>query len=97
MISLNLQIASLLFSFVFGFCASILVEINNKINNKRIMLIITNFMLIMINTLIYFIGLEYINNAYLHPYFILMIILGSFLEIFLHKKIANMFVKTKSK
>lgn len=97
MINLDLQIASLLFSFIFGFFASIMIEINYKINTKKILKTITTFILIIINTLIYFIGLNNINNAYLHPYFILMILLGSISEIFLKRKLYNMFVKVKSK
>lgn len=93
MINLNLQVASLLFSFVFGFCVSIMIDINYKINNNKITKIITTFLLVIINTLVYFIGLKYINDAYLHPYFILMIIVGIISEIFLKRKIVKLKLK----
>ena len=93
MINLNLQIASLLFSFVFGFCVSLIIDINYKINNKKTIKIITTFFIVIINTLLYFIGLNHINNAYLHPYFILMIIIGIISEIFLKRKIVKIKLK----
>lgn len=99
MIDLNIQIASFLFSFVLGFVISFMIRINYKItlkSNKFIKAISTIFIVI-INTFIYFIGIRYINNAYIHPYFIMMIILGWIFEEFLSKRISNMFEKAKLK
>ena len=87
--SLDIQIKTLLFSLIFGIFFSLFTEINYKLihHNKKILRIIFSFMFIIVSILIYFIFLEKINNAYLHPYFILMIILGVLIEIMFHKLI----------
>ena len=99
MIDLKLQRASLLFSLIFGIILEIMIKINYKFikQSHKLIQIILTFLVIIINTLIYFIGLKYINEAYMHPYFILMIIVGCILEDFLAKKISNTFVKSKVK
>lgn len=91
MINLDLQLKSLLFSFLFGMFFAICVNINYKFinSNKKIFKIIFTFFFTIINILIYFIGLKKINDAYLHPYFILMIILGYIVEIFIQKLIVK--------
>lgn len=99
MIELKLQIASLLFSLVFGFIFSIMIEINYKFvkNHNKVIEFILTFLIVIISTLMYFIIIKYINNAYIHPYFILMIIIGCILEEILYRKISNIFVKSKVK
>ena len=99
MIDLKLQIASLLFSLIFGIILEIMIKINYKFikQSHKLIQIILTFLVIIINTLIYFIGLKYINESYIHPYFILIIIVGCILEDFLAKKISNTFVKSKVK
>ena len=95
MIPLNIQINTLLFSFLFGIFFSIFLNINYKFiyNNKKIYRIITSFIFVMINVIIYFIILEKINNGILHIYSIFMIIIGSIFENIVRKYIISIFVK----
>lgn len=95
MINLTLQIKTLLFSFCFGIFFAIMVNINLKFilsSNKFTKLIFT-FLFVTINVLIYFIAIKKINDAYIHPYFILMIIVGYIVEIFIQKLIVKMLPK----
>ena len=94
MIELKIQIASLLFSYIYGIFISFFSGINYNISKKKILKIIFTILITIIYILIYFILLRYINEGYMHPYFILMIILGYTSETFFMKKL---FVKMKRK
>ena len=78
MISLNIQLKLIIFSFIFGFFFSLLIEIFNKKTKKykKVIQIILSFFLICIMSFIYFIGIQKIGNAILHFYSILCIIVG---------------------
>lgn len=78
MIPLNIQIKSIIFSFVYGCFFSFLLNINYKFIyfSKGIKKIIFNMIFVIDNTLLYFIILRYINNGIVHFYFILSLILG---------------------
>lgn len=95
MIPLNIQIKTLLFSFLFGIFFSVFLNINYKLiyNNKKFYRIITSFIFVMINVIIYFIILRKINNGILHIYSIFMIILGFIFENIVKKYIIGIFVK----
>lgn len=88
---LNVQINLLVFSFFFGFVFSILLNINYKFiyNSNKFIKFISSFLLILGAVLSYFIGIKKINNAILHPYSGLMIIIGFLLDTILFKFIAN--------
>ena len=78
MISLEIQIKSLIFSFLYGCIFYLFLSLNNKniYNSKGIIKILTNIFFIFDNVLLYFIILKKINNGILHYYFIFSIILG---------------------
>ena len=90
---LEIQLTSLIFSFIFGFFFSLFLNLNHKIiyNNKKIIKIIGTIIVVMISTLTYFIILEKIDNAYFHPYQLIMIILGFYLEIPIQTLFKNKF------
>ena len=77
MMNLKTQIITFLFSIIFGFLFSLLISIiyKNKLFN-----IILSFVLVIISSLLYFIILLNLNNALIHPYYILAFIIGFFLE-----------------
>ena len=78
MIELNIQIKSLLFSFSFGFILYFIIDVFNKIVTKFKMVgkIIATLLFTLLLAVLFFIGLVYINNGYLHIYFIVLIIVG---------------------
>ena len=88
---LNVQINLLVLKFFFGFVFSILLNINYKFiyNSNKFIKFISSFVLILSAVLSYFIGIKKINNAILHPYSGLMIIIGFLLDTILFKFIAN--------
>lgn len=94
MIELKLQIASLLFSYIFGVFLAFSSALNYLFIKNKLVKIIFTFLITVVYVLLYFIGLTYINDGYLHLYFILMVTLGYLSEIFFIKKI---FVKVKRK
>lgn len=91
MMDLNTQISLICFSFFYGFIFSIFLNINYKFiyNSKRLIKVISSFLLIMIFVFFYFIGIRKINNAILHPYSLIMIIIGFFVDICLNRIIAK--------
>ncbi len=78
MIPLNIQIKSIIFSFLYGILFSIFANLNYKYiyYSKGILKILINIMFVFDNVLIYFILLRCINNGILHYYFILSLIVG---------------------
>lgn len=88
---LEVQIKTLFYSFLFGIYFSLFVTINYKmtIKLKKVYRIISTFLVIFINIILYFIMLMKINNGIIHLYSILVIILGSFLEYYIY----NLFEK----
>ena len=97
--TLKVQIFTLIFSFLFGVFFSIMLKINERFlySDKKYERIISSFLFVIINVLIYFIILKYINNAILHPYSILAIIVGSIAEYFVEKKLLYMFERKHQK
>ncbi len=78
MIILEYQLKALLFSFFFGMFFSLALNINYNIIYKGKMRyrIITNIMFVFNMVLIYFLVMKKICNAIIHPYFVLMVIIG---------------------
>ncbi len=85
--TLEIQIKTLIFSFIFGLFFSLLLNLNHKIiyNNKKIIKLIGTALVVFSAVLIYFIVLLNINNATFHPYELIVIVLGFCLENKLHK------------
>lgn len=93
--SLDIQINTLLASFLYGIFFSRMLNINYKFvyESKKIYRIIISFLFIMVNVLIYFIILMRVNNGILHNYGILSIILGVLFDHFIVTKLLKMFTK----
>lgn len=95
MIPLNIQLISIVFSFIYGMFFSFLLNLNYKYLYKSsgVVKIFINLIFIYDNTLLYFIILRYINNGILHYYFIIFILLGfSFIN-----KVSSKIIKLSSK
>ena len=78
MIDLEIQIKLIIFSFIFGFFFSCILEIFNKktLNYKNYIKCILSFILISIFSYIYFEGIQKIGYGIFHIYSILSIIIG---------------------
>ncbi len=86
---LDIQIKSLVFSFLFGIYFNILIIFFDRFLYKvRIRFqVINSFIFCIINAIIYFFILKRINNGIIHLYFILSIILGIMFEQFVINKL----------
>ena len=87
--SLNCQIITIIFSFIYGIFFCFLLELNYKyiyMGNKVYRIIVT-FLFVMCNTLLYFIILRKINYGVVHVYFLLCILTGYILSNFVYKKL----------
>ena len=75
---LNIQIYSIIFSLLFGVIFYFLLDFFNKIKfGKNIFFkIIASLLFVFIIAFLYFIGLLYINNGYVHIYFLISILVG---------------------
>ena len=78
---LEIQITTFIFSLLFGFYFSFVLSLFKKIILKnKLLQIIVSFGIIFVNAIIYFIFLLKLNNAILHPYYLIGFIIGFFLE-----------------
>ena len=87
--NINIQIYSLLFSFLYGIIFYILLEINYNFlfEGKSIYRIIISFLFVIVLSLIYFLILLKINNGILHLYFFLLMFTGYLLSFVIYKKL----------
>lgn len=78
MINLNIQLKLITFSFVFGMLFKyFVIKLDKYIHHKNQLYgIINSFSLIMFFALLYFYNIEHIANGILHPYSLLLIVLG---------------------
>lgn len=86
---LDIQINSLIFSFAFGIFFSLFLTLNHKIiyNSKKIIKFVGTALVVFSSVLLYFVILLNINNATFHPYELIMIILGFYIENLIHQKL----------
>ena len=91
MIDLTIQLRLIIFSFIYGFMFSCLLDIFNKQIKKysKIVEIILSFILIVFMTIVYFVGINKIGNAIFHIYSIISVIIGFVVYDILLKIIAN--------
>ena len=91
MIDLTIQLRLIIFSFIYGFMFSCLLDIFNKQIKKysKIVEIILSFILIVFMTIVYFVGINKIGNAIFHIYSIISVIIGFVVYDILIKIIAN--------
>ena len=80
MMGLTEQVIALVFSFIYGVVLSVLYNLNYNLlfYKRRSVKIIFNILFVLDLVLIYFLVMRKINNAVIHPYFYLFIILGFF-------------------
>lgn len=91
MIELSIQLKLIIFSFVFGFNFSILLDYFYYIikNHNKLFSIIISFLLVLLMTIVYFVGISKIGNVTFHFYSILLIIVGFITYDIILKLIAN--------
>lgn len=88
---LEIQIKTLVFSFLFGIYFSYMIRINYKyvFSLKKIYKILGTILLITSNILLYFIILLKINNGIIHTYSIFMIVIGTYIEYIINRLIVK--------
>ena len=79
--SIKTQVLSLLFSLAYGGFFSFIYHINYKYiyGQKRIYAITITFLVVFNGALLYYLILRQINYGILHPYFLLMLMIGFYL------------------
>jgi len=92
--SIDIQIKTILFSLIYGFVFSFVIGLNYKyICGKGLFSFILSFMLVLVFTLIFFIGLKYINYGVFHCHEVLAIIIGFLLENLMYSFVEKKFKK----
>ena len=73
---------------MFGIYFSYILKLFKKYiyNNNIIIKIVSNLVIVIINSFIYFIGINKINNGILHPYTFITLILGFYFIDIIYKK-----------
>jgi len=79
--TLDIQISLIIFSFIYGIFFNLFLSLNYRFiySFNKFSQIISSFLFVLINVIIYFICLQKINNGILHIYSIIIIILSYFL------------------
>lgn len=95
---LHTQIVTLLFSLGYGILFASILDIIHKplFKMKPFFQILISFLFVIGSALLYFFILLNLNKAILHPYFILLFLLGFVIESII-KKIGKRFLKKLSK
>lgn len=81
MISLNSQLISLLFSFLYGIVFFVFIKINYSIlfNVNKVIKILGTFFIMIDMALGYFVILKFINFGVIHIYFFVVFLFGWFI------------------
>ena len=79
---LQVQIITLLFSFVYGIFFYLFARVNYKIiyHDKKLIKLLGTFLVVMISVLLYFVLLLKINYGAFHPYCLFVLLLGFYIE-----------------
>lgn len=87
--TLDAQINTLFYSFLFGIYFSLIIDVNYKITLKlkKIYIIISTFLVIFSSVIFYFLILLRINNGIIHPYGIILLLIGCLFEHIIEKQI----------
>ena len=91
--NLKTQIITFLFSIVFGIIFSFLINLTYR--KAKLFNIILSFIVVIASSLLYFIILLNLNNAIIHPYYILAFVIGFFLELCIKKILKKIAVLIK--
>ena len=79
--SIGIQVKTILFSLIYGVIFSFVIDLNYKyISGKGFISFLLTFSLVLDFTLLFFIGLKYINYGVFHYIEVLCIVLGFLLE-----------------
>ena len=83
--NIDIQIKTILFSFIFGIVFSICLDFNYKyiVGKRKVLSPVLTFLFVFVFTLIYFILLRYINYGIFHVYEIFFIFCGFLFEFLL--------------
>lgn len=86
--NLKIQIFSFIYSFAFGIFFGILFKLFYKILFcvKKVFCLVNTFLFVGIMSLFYFIILMFINNGIIHVYFLILILLGFFLYLYIYER-----------
>lgn len=97
--NLNIQIKLIIFSLIYGFLLSILLNINYKLlhHKNNIIRILSNFIFVFICIYIYFIIIQKICYGIFHIYSILLIITGFIIQNIISKVIEKYITKCYNK
>lgn len=89
MISLNLQLKAMIFSFLYGIILAFFFNVNYKLlfSYKKIVQVFCSLIFCVDVFLLYFYLLQILVNGYIHIYFFLLIIGGFFLGFVIFKKL----------
>lgn len=89
MINLNIQLKLIIFSFIFGFFFSIILNYYNEciVDKKIIYKVFITLIMMLLLDIIYFTGIYIISNAIFHIYSLLSIIFGMVVYSVIIKKI----------
>lgn len=81
--TVNIQLITFIFSFLYGIIASFLFKLNYKIVNnlKKVFNNILTIIFTLDVLIIYVILVYYLNNGYLHIYFIMTLLVGIYVGI----------------
>ena len=96
--SLNEQIISLVFSFVYGIFLAFVHNFNYNLlfNKTKFFKVFLNILLVLDLVLIYFLLIKKINGGIIHPYFYILMVIG-FIFNFNFSKRLRKFFKIKDK
>ena len=79
--NLQIQIQTILFSFLYGIFFACFLHLSYKIiySEKKFIKIFMTFLFVVVNVLCYFIFLRKINDGIVHPYGLFMIVFGFYI------------------
>lgn len=95
MINLSTQLNLIIFSLIYGFMFSIMLDVMYSFTKKikRIYQIVISFFVVLLMSIIYFVGIDKIGYIIFHVYSILCIIIGFISYDLIIKKLANKYKK----
>ena len=95
MINLSIQLNLIVFSLIYGFLFSVILDIMYQFirQKKKVYQIIISFIIVMLMAVIYFVGINKIGCIIFHFYSILCIIAGFISYDLIIKSIANKYKK----
>ncbi len=94
--NLNTQLITFTFSFFYGIFFSFSLDIISKFvfKLKKTKQIIATLAFVLINSIVYFLILEQLNYGIIHPYYLIIFIIGFFIYMFI-KKVVIVLIKKK--